>query len=235
MKDQLFKNQVSIKVNVIQVHEWKNSRIGARSPEVPPDVGAFKMRGHEARNKAASPLVEVSEHDAGSLQLIVRQNIGRDQLPALCATLKQRGTEVNVEDMKHLRIIQTDIDPQTPTSFTTLDRYVVVASQVDRKSAHDNVAVRGSAQSTVLTERTVESQFFGNKPYLIGFGRRSFPAPDFLKRDDIGIELAQDFDDTGGPDSPVEPPASMDIVGSYAQPFGCEIHGCRSKLQARHR
>src|SRR4030095_11872337 len=101
MKDQLFKNQVSIKINMIQVHEWKNSGIGAGSPEVAPNVGALKMRGHQARNKPASPFVEVSQHDAGSLQLIARQNFGRDQLPPLCAPLQQSGSEVNVEDMKY--------------------------------------------------------------------------------------------------------------------------------------
>jgi hypothetical protein len=170
VKKQLFKNQVSIKVDVIQVHEWKDSRIGAGSLEVTPNVRALKVCGHQARNQPSSPLVEISQHDAGSLQLIARQNIGRDQLSALRATLQQRGTQVNVEDVKHLRIIQADVDPQAPAPFTTSDSYVVVAGEIDRKAAQDNVAVSGSAQSTVLSERTVEPQFLGNKPHLIGFG-----------------------------------------------------------------
>src|SRR5688572_23711576 len=83
VQDQLLQNQVPIEVNVIKVHEWEDSRIGTRPAQVSPKIGTLKMRGQKPRNQPASPFIEVSEHDPGALQLSVRQNVGRDQLPSL--------------------------------------------------------------------------------------------------------------------------------------------------------
>jgi hypothetical protein len=57
---------------------------------------------------------------------------------------------------------------------------------------------------------------FGDKARLVLFASPASNAHHFLKRNDVGVDLAQHFDYTRGSHSTVEPAAFVDVVRDYA-------------------
>ena len=89
-----------VKVDVIQVEEWKHPRISSGTRKVGSDVGACEVRRQQSCRQPASPLVEVAQHDTSARQILVIQYRRVYQLARLMTALQKSRAEVNVENVQ---------------------------------------------------------------------------------------------------------------------------------------
>jgi hypothetical protein len=83
----------------------------------------------------------------------------------------------------------------------------------DREPAEHRIAVRGAVNSSILTDAKIHAEVFGNRADLIAFALYFIHSDNFLKRDDIGVDLIQYRRNALGPYAAIETPTLMNVVG----------------------
>lgn len=123
---------------------------------------------------------------------------------------------MNIEHV-HGRCSKPDIGAQTTTGFAPRRRNIVVAIDVDRRPAQNDVAVATAFQPPVFAKNEIETEFIRNEPCLVFDRIGVFDAQNFLERDDVGIDLLQDLDDSLRSSPPIHSPAFMNVVCDDSQ------------------
>ncbi|HMB83564.1 MAG TPA: hypothetical protein VKI40_05865, partial [Terriglobales bacterium] len=118
--------------------------------------------------------------------------------------------QMNVKNMEGGRH-PLNIRVQAAALLTPLFSYVVVLDGTQWKPTEQQVAVCPAVESAVFTKAEIEAKFCGNKVRLI-FLALSVNAQNFLKRDDIRINLMQHFHDASWVHPPVESAALVNVI-----------------------
>lgn len=205
-----------IEINVIEMQEGQNAGIGAGAAEMGADVGALKMRFEESRYKALGPLVEIAEDDACSRELTVGKDSEVDELSSLMAAFEERGAQVDVEDMQDAAVLEADVGLQAAAAFAAACRNIVVLRIVNRITGKKDIAVSAPFVATILPYFGMVAEFLGHIAGLLMLATFALEADDFLQRDNISVQLAQDLRDAIWADTPIQAPALMDIVSGHA-------------------
>ena len=81
--------EVVIKVDVVEMHDRENSRVGARAAKVESQVGAIEVLGKQSRGEAARPFIEITQKQPRPDMAAIDQNILGQQMPGLVAPFKE--------------------------------------------------------------------------------------------------------------------------------------------------
>ena len=81
--------EVVIKVDMVEVHDRENARVGASAAKMESQVGAIEVLGKQSRGEAARPLIEITQKQPRPDMATIDQNILGQQLSGLVATLKK--------------------------------------------------------------------------------------------------------------------------------------------------
>ena len=100
---------------------------------------------------------------------------------------------------------------KTAARLVFFDRDVIVAVFFDRQTAENRVAVFAAVNQTVMAVAIFHAEI-GRYQFRLAGGLFAGMIDDLLKRDDIGVDLAQNFRDPIGPISPIESDAFMNVV-----------------------
>jgi hypothetical protein len=183
---------------------------------VPLQVGTFEMASEQPRRQAAGPLVEVTQHNARSLQIVPLQDLSADQHLSLSSAFKTTGSQMHIEDVKR-RFTYRDIGSQASTSLATIGAYVVITTCPHVEPAKQKIAVRRAVDAAIFAETGVIAELPCDELRLI-FLSGIWDPHYFLQGHDIGIDFAQYFNDPVGPHSPVQSARFVDVVGCYPDP-----------------
>ena len=138
----------------------------------------------------------------------------RGKALGLMAALEQRGAEMHVVHVQR-RAVDRDVDALQPPRLAGFPRQVVLEMLRDGKPAEDRVAELMAAQQPRRRHDPAHAERGAN---LLGVPAAVRPrADDFLQRDDVGVDGAQDADDAFGPRAAVETAAAVDVVGGDPQ------------------
>ena len=74
---------------------------------------------------------------------------------------------------------------------------------VNWKPREYHIPVASASETSSLSECEPEAEFFGDEAGLVCLPVPAFDAQDFLKGNDVGIDLAQNIDDTAWSDTSV--------------------------------
>ena len=132
----------------------------------------------------------------------------------LMPALEERGAEMDVVEVQRAAL-GGDVDALHAALFTGLPREIVLDVLGDRQPAQDRVAELVAAQ---LARRRHHPPHPEQRPELL----RMAPvvrsgADDFLQRDDVGVDRAEDRGDPLRARAAVEAAAAMNVVGRDAQ------------------
>jgi hypothetical protein len=81
--------EIVIKVDVVEVHDRENSRVGACAAKMESQIGAIEMLGKQSRCETARPFIEITEKQPRPSVATIDQNILGQQLPGLVAPFKE--------------------------------------------------------------------------------------------------------------------------------------------------
>lgn len=171
---------------------------------------AVEMGRKESRSQASWPFVKVSQNDPRPLQLRAEQYFVADQLVSLLPALQKTGAQVNVKEVED-RSSYFNIGPQASARLPPARGYVVVAGGLHGETAQQQVPVSATVEAPSFAETIIEAKLCGDKSHMIPL-RLSFNAEHLLKRDYIRVNFAQDLNNTGRPDPPVQSPALVNVV-----------------------
>jgi hypothetical protein len=211
-ESQLFQSDRPIEVNVIEVEQWENARIGARTLKVTSNVGEFQVPRKRLRNDPRQPLVEVSKNNSMSGQQVSANDPAVKEQASLPAVLRQRSTEMHVEHVEHLRS-QLDVGSETTSRFAAPNGNVVIAVTAYRETGENDVPVLSATVKASLSKGNVVPKLFGEKASLILLARAAVKPKYFLKGNNVGVDLRQNFRNSFGAHAPVQSPALMNVVG----------------------
>src|SRR5262245_55055092 len=186
-----------VEIDVIEMQERQYAGIGFRPLEVNSNVRACQVRGKQSRSQTPGPLIEVSQHDFRSTQLFVVQYRLVHKLSALMPSLDERGAEMNVNNVQ-AATIRSDVCAEAASLFAAANADVVVHRFEQRQAAQDDISVDRPAVNASSADRVVHSHAIRYEAGLIFLTQASWMAQHFLKRNDVGIDLAQDLHDSRG-------------------------------------
>ena len=190
--------KVVVKVDVVEMHKRQNARIGPRPAEVESQISAIEMLGKQPRSEPPGPFIEITEQQARTNVATIDENILGQQLTGLAATLEEGSSKVDIVDVERLPAAQIDIDPQAATLLATCDADIVIAGKSDRVTTDDDIAVGRAAELTVLPQPKVHTELSCDEVGLVVLVLAALNADNLLQCDQIGVELAQDRDDSVG-------------------------------------
>lgn len=203
-------------VNIIQPKHGERARKRAGPPEITANVRLGEMPCQRGSHGTAQPFIEVTEHDSRTAQLPVRHDFFVDEPVSLPALFEESRTEVDVEDVKRAAG-ELNVCSQATPGLPAAGADVVIPMTLDWKARQHDIAVTSAFVKPVLAKSEMESEFAGDKPRLVLFGRTPFQAHHFLKGDDVGIKLAQNTDNAVRPDAPIHATAFVNVVGSNSE------------------
>lgn len=198
------------------MQEGQNAGIGAGAAEMGADVGALKMRFEELRYKSLGPLVEIAEDDACSSELTVGKDSEVDELPSLMAAFEERSAKMDVEGLQDAAVLEVDVGLQAAAAFSAAHRNIVVLRIVNRITGKKDIAVSAAFVVTILPYFGMVAEFLGHIASLLMLATFTLKADDFLQRDNISVQFAQDLRDAIWANAPIQAAALMDIVGGHA-------------------
>jgi hypothetical protein len=88
---------------------------------------------------------------------------------------------------------------------------------MNRIAGKKDIAVCPAFVAAILPYFGMVTELLGHKAGLLVLARFALDADDFLQRDDVSVQFAQDLCYAMGTDSPVKTAALMDIVSGDAQ------------------
>jgi hypothetical protein len=86
------------------------------------------------------------------------------------------------------------------------------------KTGQQNVAVGATLVAPIFSKFGVITQLFGQEARLMLFASTSLDANDFLQRDNIRVDRAQDFRDAFRPHATIQAATLMYVIRSDSQP-----------------
>lgn len=214
MQSEAFHLHRMIEVNMIEVQKGNHSGIRLRAAQMKPYVGAAKMRRQHPRHESASPFVEISEHYARAVKLSAQEYFRSDQPPRLMSAFEEGRAEMHIEYVKSV-IVYFDIGAKATARLASPNAQVIVESPMHGEASEQDVSVRTAVEFSGLARKTIHLKFFGYESRLILLARPAVKADDFLKRDDIGVEFAQNFDYARGAHFSVETFALVNVISGY--------------------
>jgi len=218
-----------LEVDIVESKQRKRARERPRPPKIAANVGLVEMRTKGACHRTAKPFIEITEHNPGAGEFIVRDNLLIEEPADLPSLFEESSTEVHVENM-HGTAAKANIRSEATTAFSSANNAdVVVAVALYRKSRQDDVAVAPTLVQPVLAESEMKPKLLGDEARLVFFGRTPFNAHNFLKRNDIGIELAKNLDDAIRPNAPVHTTTLVNVISSYSENRSGLIHDNHSR------
>jgi hypothetical protein len=116
-------------------------------------------------------------------------------------------------NVKHMEggLHQLNIGAQTSALLTPLGSDVVVLDRAQWKPTQQQVAVCPAIEPAVFAEARIEAKLGSNKVSLVFFAF-SMNAQNLLKRDDIRINLTQNFHNASRANPPVESAAFVNVI-----------------------
>ncbi len=214
MQREAFHLKRVIEVNMIEVQKRNHSGIRLRAAQMKPYVGAAKMRRQHPRHESASPFVEISEHYPRAVKLPAQEYFRSDQPPRLMSAFEEGRAEMHIEDVKPV-IVYFDIGAKATARLASAHAQVIVESPLHGEASEQDVSVRTAVEFSGLARKKIHIELLGYESRLILLTRSAVEADDFLKRDDIGVKFAQNFDYTGGAYFSVETFALVNVISSY--------------------
>jgi hypothetical protein len=211
------------KVNMIEMQKRQHAGISFRPRQMSANIRASEMRAEQSRCQPARPLVEVSEHNSRARQPAVVQYRLINQLAPLMAALKESGSQMDVEDVQQSVCGDFDICAKASSLLAPAHADVIAAGFAQRKTAQHHVAIYAAFKHPRPADRMSHAQLLGYESRLIVFGRGVGYAQDFLKRDDVGIDFAQDFRDALRPHSAIKAATFVNIICDYPNPHSIEM------------
>lgn len=213
---QVFKRQLGIEIDVVEMKDRQHSGIGSGSLEVAPNVGVFQMELQRTCDCASHPFIKIAQDNSWPLQFAMADNLLLEQTSRLLTMFEECRSEVHVEHMKR-RPGKMDVGSQTPSGFATTLRNVIVPMGMNGKAAKNHISISSAFQTTCLSECEVETQPVGQKSKLIPFAIAAFDTEHFLKSDYVCIDMLEHIEDSFRTDTAIQPTALMDVVGHNAQ------------------
>ena len=204
--------QATIKIDVIQMKERQHAGIRPFPAQVMADICPFQMRTQRFCNGAAKPFIEIAQNNARSGKARMVDDLIVEQPPRLRAVFKERCAEVDIEDMQHGGV-QLYVGAQASSGFTTPGRDVIVAMNVDGKPAEDDIPVTAAAKLARFSEGKMQAEFFGNKSSLIRFAIPPFDTQNFLQRNDVRVNLAQDVHNPAWAHTSIQTSTFVNVIG----------------------
>src|SRR5688572_19341206 len=185
MPRQPLQPQLPIEVDVIQSEDREASRERAGLLQVIRDIRLVEVLGQPRGHRPAEPFIEVSEDDAGPVELLVDDDALVDEFPRLLELLEESGAEVDVEDVQG-GVGKPDVGTQAAAVFASASRAdVVVPVMLDREPGQDDISVTSTVVPLVFAESEIEAELLGDKPGLVFLAAAALPADNFLQGNDI--------------------------------------------------
>lgn len=199
-------------VDVVEVQNREEAWIGAPPLEIAADVHAPQLSAQQDRGQTAHPLVEVAQHDFGTADVAVADDLG--QALSLIPSLENGGAEVDVVDVQSMSV-DVDIGPLQAARLARLPGQIVFDVMEDRQSAQHDVAELVFAQSASRCHDPTHPQ---RRADLFDVATAARPWTDhFLQRDDVGVDGAQDRSDPIWAGPAIHPTTTVNVVGDHPQ------------------
>src|SRR5207249_12334664 len=110
-------------VDVIEVKDREESRVGTPPPQVIPQVDAVQPLAQHLRRQTAHPLVEVAEHELGAGDVPIAHH--RRETKRLMPPLEDRGAEMHVVQVQRAAV-DDDVDALHAPRLARLPREIVL-------------------------------------------------------------------------------------------------------------
>lgn len=123
---------------------------------------------------------------------------------------------MEVEDVQDAAVLEVDVGLQAAAAFAAARRNIVVLRIVNRITGKKDIAVSAASVAAILPYFGVVAEFLGHIPGLLMLATFALDADDFLQRDNISVQFAQDLRDASWADAPVQAAALVDIVSGDA-------------------
>ena len=204
-------------IDVIEVHEREEPRVGPPALQVPGEIDAVQLLGEDVARQPARPLVEIAEHDLRPGDAPVVDDAGEPD--GLFAALEQRRPEVDVVEVQHVAAADVEIDALRQARLAGLPGQVVLLMVPDGKVAEHDVAEERVAQVPRRRHHPAHAKRRADLRGLPGLERAR--ADDFLQRDDVGLDGGEHGGDALRAASAVETAAPVDVVGDDSERVAC--------------
>jgi hypothetical protein len=213
MAVETFQVERAFEIDVVQAKDREPTRKRAGSPEIAPNVRLIEMGCQRGCHGTAQPLIEVAKDDSRPAQLATRHDPLVDESPYLPPLLKESRAEMHIENVERVAA-ELNVRSQASPRLSTAGTDVVIPVTLNRETGQHNIPIASALVHPVLTKSEMESERLGDEPRLIFLRCASFKTDDFLKSNDVRVELAENTDDAVGTHSSIHAAAFMNIVSS---------------------
>ncbi len=125
---------------------------------------------------------------------------------------------MEIENVQERAVFRFYLHMQTTAPLSSDDGNVVIARTADRMTREQHIAVGAATVAPVFAEFAGETEPVCEIAGLLMVRLLPFPADDFLKGDDVGIDFLQYPEDSIGHNATVEPATLVDVVSDHTEP-----------------
>ena len=193
---------------MVEVQDRKKTRVGAAVGQMIAEVDAVQALAEHLGRQAAHPLVEIAEHELRSADVPIAND--RRQPLGLMPPLEDGGPEMHVVNVERAAV-HGDIDALKPPRLARLPRQIVLEVLDDRKPAEHGIAELMAAQMARGRHHPPHPE---QRAELLRVPAVTRPrTDDFLQRDDVGVDDADQGGGAIGARASIEAAAAMNVVG----------------------
>lgn len=143
-----------------------------------------------------------------------------EKLLSLDAPLEKSGSQMQIEDVDGRAGLPLNLHLQTTAPFPSGNRDIVVVGEAYRLPREQDIPISSAAVSPVLTKFAAITEIVGKIASLMMIRTPMIHAHDFLQCNHIGIDFAQNAENSVRADASVQSTTFVDVVSNHTKPVG---------------